>query len=73
MKKPRITPDLILPLALSAVFSLAIAQGIDLGHQLFGAGQASTWSIVGSAAGLIGCALSFRYGLRRRQRGYDCW
>ncbi|HEY0280207.1 MAG TPA: hypothetical protein VGC32_18235 [Solirubrobacterales bacterium] len=73
MKKPRITPDLILPIALSAVFSLAIAQGLDLGHLVVGSGPASTWSIVGSAAGLISCALSFRYGLRRRQRGYDCW
>ncbi len=64
MRNPRITPNLLVGIALSAVFSLAIAQGIDLGRLIFGAGPASPWAIAGSIAGLIACSFSARYGLR---------
>ena len=68
MKNPRVTPSLLLAIALSAVFSLAIAQGIDLARFAFGAGPTSPWAIAGSVAGLICCAVSARYGLRQMRR-----
>ena len=68
MKTPRISPQLLLGIALSAVFSLAIAHGIDLARFAFGSGPASPWAIAGSIAGLIGCAVSARYGLRHMHR-----
>jgi predicted membrane protein len=68
MKNPRVTPNLLLAIALSAVFSLAIAQGIDLARFAFGTGQSSPWAIAGSVAGLICCAVSARYGLRQMRR-----
>jgi predicted membrane protein len=68
MKTPRVTPNLLVAIALSAVFSLAIAHGIDLAHFAFGSGPASPWAIVGSVAGLICCAASARYGLRHMHR-----
>jgi hypothetical protein len=71
MKTPRINSDLLLAVALSAVFSLAIAQGIDLGRFIFGSGPASPWAVVGSVAGLVGCSISAFFGMRRWHRG-DC-
>jgi predicted membrane protein len=70
MKTPRVTPNLLLAIALSAVFSLAIAHGIDLARLTLGSGPASPWAIVGSVAGLIGCAVSAAYGLRHMRRQY---
>jgi hypothetical protein len=70
MKTPRVTPNLLLAIALSAVFSLAIAHGIDLAQLAFGSGPASPWAIVGSVAGLICCAISAWFGLRRMRRQY---
>ncbi|HWH18998.1 MAG TPA: hypothetical protein VN671_00595 [Solirubrobacterales bacterium] len=72
MKTPRISPQLLLGIALSAVFSLAIAQGFNLAKLIFGSGPASPWSIAGSAAGLIACSLSARYGLRQMRRQGTC-
>ena len=72
MKTPRISPQLLLGVALSAVFSLAIAQAFDLARLIFGSGSASPWSIAGSAAGLVACSLSARYGLRRMHRHGTC-
>jgi predicted membrane protein len=75
MKTPRISPQLLLGIALSAVFSLAIAHGIDLARFAFGSGPASPWAIAGSVAGLICCAASATYGLRhvhRRHRHEAC-
>jgi predicted membrane protein len=68
MKTPRVTPNLLVAIALSAVFSLAIAHGIDLARFAFGSGPASPWAIAGSVAGLICCAASTRYGLRHMHR-----
>jgi predicted membrane protein len=68
MKNPRISPQLLLGIALSAVFSLAIAHAIDLARFAFGSGPASPWAIAGSVAGLICCAASARYGLRHMHR-----
>jgi predicted membrane protein len=75
MKTPRVTPNLLIAIALSAVFSLAIAHGIDLARFAFGSGPTSPWAIAGSVAGLICCAVSARYGLRemhRRHRHGTC-
>jgi predicted membrane protein len=72
MKTPRISPQLLLGIALSAVFSLAIAQGFTLVRQIFGAGPVSPAAIVGSTVGLIACALSARYGLRHMRRHGAC-
>jgi len=68
MKTPRLTPNLLLAIALSAVFSLTIAHGIDLARFAFGSGPTSPWAIAGSIAGLITCAISAAYGLRHMRR-----
>jgi predicted membrane protein len=72
MKTPRISPQLLLGIALSAVFSLAIAQGFALVRLIFGAGPASPWSIAGSVVGLICCSIAARYGLRQMHRHGAC-
>jgi hypothetical protein len=72
MKTPRISPQLLLAIALSAVLSLAIAHGIDLARFAFGSGPASPWAIAGGVAGLICCAASATYGLRRVHRHGAC-
>jgi hypothetical protein len=63
---------LFIPLALTAVVSLAIAQGLNLGHQTLGAGHGSTAAMLGDIAGLIGCAISARFGLRQLRRTRTC-
>ena len=68
MKNPRVTPNVLVAIALSAVFSLAVAHGIDLARYAFGSGPASPWAIAGSVAGLICCAASATYGLRQMHR-----
>ena len=70
--KKHLTPHNLIVLALTAVFSLACAQAIDLGSQIFGSGTASTPALLGDAAGLLGCALSARFGLRRLYRAQAC-
>ena len=72
MKNRRITPNLLVGIALSAVFSLAIAQGFVLVRLIFGAGPASPWSIAGSVVGLICCSIAARYGLRQMHRHGAC-
>jgi predicted membrane protein len=72
MKTPRVTSNLLVGIALSAVFSLAIALGFTLVRLIFGAGQASPWAIGGSVVSLICCAVSARYGLRYMQRHGAC-
>ena len=68
MKTPRLTSNVLVAIALSAVFSLAIAHGIDLARLAFGSGPTSSWAIAGSVAGLITCAISAVYGLRHMHR-----
>jgi hypothetical protein len=68
MKTPRVTPNLLVAIALSAVFSLAIAHGIDLAHLTLGSGPASPWAIAGSVAGLVSCPVSAWFGLRHMNR-----
>ena len=70
--KKHLTPNNLIVLALTAVFSLACAQAIDLGSQILGSGTASTPALIGDAAGLLGCALSARFGLRRLYRAQTC-
>jgi hypothetical protein len=67
-----LTPRNLIVLALTVVFSLACAQAIDLGSQFLGSGPASTPALIGDAAGLLGCALSARFGLRRLHRVQAC-
>lgn len=55
---------LLIPLAFSAVTSLAIAHLVDLGAQTLGAGRVSTVAVVGDLAGLLCCAVSVWLGLR---------
>lgn len=66
--KKHLTPYNLIVLALTAVFSLAYAQAIDLGSQILGSGTAPTPALIGEAAGLLGCALSARLGFRRLHR-----
>jgi hypothetical protein len=63
--KKLITPHNLVVLALTAVFSLAAAHLVDLGSQVLGSGPASTPALIGDIAGLICCAVSAAYGLRR--------
>jgi hypothetical protein len=63
--KKLITPHNLAVLALTAVFSLASAHLVDLGSQILGSGPASTPALIGDTAGLICCAVSAGYGLRR--------
>jgi hypothetical protein len=72
MKNGRITPDGLLILALTAVFSLAVGQLTDLGTQVLGSGPASTPALAGDVAGLIACAVSAHFGLRRVLRRRAC-
>jgi hypothetical protein len=53
---------------LTGVFSLTVAHLIDLGNLTFGSGPVSTWAVVGDLAGLVGCAASAWFGVRRLQR-----
>ncbi len=70
--KKHLSPRNLIVLALTGVFSLACAQGIDLGSQILGSGTASIPATIGDAAGLLGCALSARFGLRRLYRAQAC-
>jgi hypothetical protein len=54
------------------VFSLAAGRLTDLGAQLLASGPASTPALIGDGAGLIACALSALYGLRRLSRSRVC-
>jgi hypothetical protein len=70
--KRHLTPHNLIVLALTAVFSLACTQAVELGSQILGSGTASTPALIGDAAGVLGCALSARFGLRRLYRAQTC-
>ncbi len=70
--KRHLTPNTLIVVALTACFSLACAQAIDLGTQVFGSGHTSTLALIGNAAGVLGCALSARFGIRRLHRAQAC-
>lgn len=72
MKKPRISHNLLLAFALSAVFSLAFSQGLNLVSMTLGNAPHSAWAISGAVAGLIGCAASAWFGLRHINRCETC-
>ena len=72
MRNGRFTPNGLLIIALTAVFSLAAAHLTELGSQLIGPGAPSTPALVGDVAGLIACTISARYGLRHLSRSKAC-
>jgi hypothetical protein len=72
MRNGRLTPNGLIILALTAVFSLAAGHLTDLGAQILGSGPASTPALVGDAAGLLACAVSARFGLRHLSRCHTC-
>ena len=62
----------IIPIALTAVVSLTVANGIGLGEQTLGGGPGSTAAIIGSSAGLICCAISAWFGVRQLRASKAC-
>jgi hypothetical protein len=72
MRNGCLTSNGLIIIALTAVFSLAAGHLTDLGAQALGSGGPSTLVLVGDVAGLIGCAISARYGLRQLSRSSIC-
>lgn len=72
MRNGRLTPNGLIVIALTAVFSLAAGHLIDLGAQILGSGPTSTLALVGDTAGLIACAISALFGLRHLSRSQAC-
>jgi hypothetical protein len=72
MRNGRLTPNTMIVIALTAVFSLAAGHLTDLGAQILGSGAPSTPALVGDVAGLIACAISAAYGLHRLSRSRTC-
>jgi hypothetical protein len=72
MRNGRLASNGLIVIALTAVFSLAAGHLADLGAQLLGSGVPSTSALVGDVAGLLGCAISARYGLRQLSRSSTC-
>lgn len=71
MRKLRLPLDgLPLLLALTAVVSVMIAGGVDLGRQLHGPGHWSLVSILGDLIVLLGCLIS-AWSLVRRSHATD--
>jgi hypothetical protein len=72
MRNRRLSTHTLIAIALTAVFSLAAGHLVDLGSQVLGSGQPSAAALVGDAAGLVACAVSAWYGLRRLHRPHAC-
>jgi hypothetical protein len=72
MRNGRLTPNGLIVIALTAVFSLAAGHLVDLGVQILGSGPTSTLVLVGDTAGLIACAISALFGLRHLSRSPAC-
>ena len=72
MRNGRLTPNGLIIIALTAVFSLTAAHLTDLGTQMLGSGAASTPALIGDVLGLLACAASARFGLRRLSRSSTC-
>jgi hypothetical protein len=62
----------IAPLTFTAAISLALGHAVELGEQTLGSGPASTAALVGNLVGLIACAASVGFGLRRVRRSNIC-
>jgi hypothetical protein len=56
MTNGRLTPNGLIIIALTAVFSLAAAHLTDLGTRMLGSGAASTPALIGDVLGLLACA-----------------
>jgi hypothetical protein len=65
MNKARFSHRFLVPLAFTAVISLAAGHLTDLGVQVLGPGTASTPALIGDLTGLAACALSAWFGVRR--------
>jgi hypothetical protein len=65
MTHERCTPNILVPLAFSAAIALMLGHLVYLGVGLFGGGSVTTLSLIGSLAGVAGCALSIWVGFRR--------
>ena len=72
MRNGRLTPNGLIVIALTVVFSLTAGHLVDLGAQILGSGPTSTLALVGDIAGLIACAVSARFGLRHLSRSQAC-
>jgi hypothetical protein len=72
MRNGHLTPNGLIILALTAVFSLAAGHATDLGAQILGSGPASTPALAGDVVGLIACAISARFGWRHLGRSHGC-
>lgn len=72
MRNKRLSTHTLIAVALTAVFSLAAAHLVDLGSQVLGSGGPSAPALVGDAVGLVACAVSAWYGLRRLRRPHVC-
>jgi hypothetical protein len=72
MRNGRLTTNVLIGIALTAVFSLAAGHLVDLGNQIFDSGPVSTLALVGDTLGLITCAVSAWFGLRYLCRPHDC-
>jgi hypothetical protein len=71
MTNERCAPNILVPLAFSAAISLLLGHLVYLAIGLSGAGSITTLSLIGSIAGVAGCALSIWVGYRRIARGRD--
>jgi hypothetical protein len=72
MKNGRFTPNTLIVIALTAVVSLTAAHLVGLGEQILGSGPTSTFALVGNIAGLVACAGSAWFGVRRLSYSRAC-
>jgi hypothetical protein len=72
MRNGRLTPNGLIIIALTAVFSLAAGHLTDLGARLLGSGAPPTLAVIGDVGGLIARAISALYGLRGPSRARTC-
>jgi hypothetical protein len=72
MRNGRLTTNVLIGIALTAVFSLTAGHLVDLGSQVTGSGPTSTPALVGDIAGLLACGASAWFGVRRLCRPHEC-
>jgi hypothetical protein len=68
MTNERCASNILVPLAFSAAISLLLGHLAYLGIGLLGFGSITTPSLIGSLAGVAGCAISIWAGFRRISR-----
>jgi hypothetical protein len=72
MKNGSFTPTILIGIALTAAVSLTAAHLVGLGDQILGSGPTSTFALVGNIVGLITCAASAWFGVRRLSYSRTC-